>query len=75
MRATAMLILILSIFSAACTQAQRRNREGALSSVDEKVIERYIEHLEKQRYSHDWKPSIKNLAKTINDDPAIRYNW
>lgn len=75
MRTTAILILILSILSAACTQTQRRNREGALSSVDEKVIERYIEHLEKKRYSHDWKHSIKNLAKTINDNPAIRCNW
>lgn len=71
------LILLLAAWALVPAKKHRvkHKHEGGMSSIDQKVIQAYLEHLHKQRNDSDWKPSVKALAETIYNDPAIRLNW
>lgn len=43
--------------------------------IDQSAIKDYINYLDNARYNRSWHYSVRKLAKTINSDPTMRFNW
>ena len=67
------LLLALSIF--AKEKCSGQGNQGGLSSVCPKVIAKYMKRIHRISTNYKWNPSVQRLAKLINSDPALRYNW
>ena len=68
-------ILLIALYLASLTLTKEKSTKGGLLDICPKAISRYMKRIHKLSSNFKWNPSVQRLAKLINSDPSLRYNW